>query len=61
MAVPVLGSTTALAVQKADFTILKRRGVWAFRTLSGVIPWLHSASGMLQTTAYLLLGHMAPN
>jgi hypothetical protein len=27
----------------------------------GVIPWLHSASGMLQTTAYLLLDHMAPN
>jgi len=27
----------------------------------GVIPWLHSTSRMLQTTAYLLLDHMAPN
>jgi len=26
-----------------------------------MIPRLHYASGMLQTTAYLLLGHMAPN
>jgi len=44
--------------------------VWQFRKIirvgafwvdAGVIPWLHSASGMLQTTAYLLSGHMAPN
>ena len=27
----------------------------------GLIPWLHSTSGMLQNTAYLLLGHMAAN
>jgi len=27
----------------------------------GLIPWLHSTSGTLQTTAYLLLDHMAPN
>jgi hypothetical protein len=27
----------------------------------GVIPRLHSASEMLQITAYLLLGHMGPN
>jgi len=40
---------------------LKRRYVWAFWALLGLIPWLHSASGILQTTAYLLLGHMAPN
>ena len=26
-----------------------------------MIPWLHSASGMLQSTAYLLLYNMAPN
>ena len=39
----------------------KRRGVWALWMDVGVIPWLHSASGMLQTTAYLLLDHMAPN
>jgi len=39
----------------------KRRGVWAYWVDGGLIPWLHSASGMLQTTAYLLLGHMAPN
>jgi len=27
----------------------------------GLIPWLHAASGMLQSTANLLLDHMAPN
>jgi len=27
----------------------------------GLIPWLHFTSGMLQTIAYLLLNHMAPN
>ena len=27
----------------------------------GVVPWLHSISGTLQCTAYLLLDHMAPN
>ena len=27
----------------------------------GLIPWLHSTFGMLQTTAYLLLDHMSPN
>jgi hypothetical protein len=42
-------------------TILKRRRVWAVRALARVIPRLHSASGMPQTTAYLHLGHMAPN
>ena len=26
-----------------------------------MIPWLHSASGMLQTAAYLLLGQMGLN
>jgi len=39
----------------------KRRGVWADWVDGGLIPWLHSTSGMLQTTAYLLLDHMAPN
>jgi len=39
----------------------KRRCVWEFWALAGLIPWLHSALGMLQTTAYLLLGHMPPN
>jgi len=39
----------------------KRRCVWAFWALAGLIPRLHLASGMLQTTAYLLLGRMAPN
>jgi len=39
----------------------KRRGVCALWVNVGVIPWLHSASGMLQTTAYLLLDHMGPN
>jgi len=39
----------------------KRRCVWEFWTLAGLIPWLHSTSGMLQTTAYQLLDHMAPN
>ena len=39
----------------------KRRGVWADWVYGGLIPWLHSALGMLQTTAYLLLDHMAPN
>jgi hypothetical protein len=34
----------------------KRRCVSAFSALAGFIPCLHS----LQTTAYLLLGHMAP-
>jgi len=39
----------------------KRRCVGAFWALARLIPRLHSASVMLQTTAYLLLGHMAPN
>ena len=39
----------------------KRRYVLAFWALAGLIPWLHSATGTLQTTAYLLLDHMAPN
>jgi len=39
----------------------KRRRVWAFWELAGLIPWLHSTSGMLQTIAYLLFHHMAPN
>jgi len=39
----------------------KRRCVWGFWTLAGVIPWLHSTSRMLPTTAYLLLDHEAPN
>ena len=39
----------------------KRRGVWADCVDVGLIARLHSISGMLQTTAYLLLGHMAPN
>jgi len=38
----------------------KTRGVWADWVDVGLIPWLHSTSGMLQTTAYLLLDHMAP-
>jgi hypothetical protein len=39
----------------------KKRGcVWAFWALAGLIPQLHSASGILQTTAYLLLDHIAP-
>jgi len=39
----------------------KSRGVKADWVDVGLIPWLHSASGMLQTTAYVLLDHMAPN
>jgi hypothetical protein len=39
----------------------KRRCVWAFWALAGLIPWLHSTSGMPQTTAYQLVHHMAPN
>jgi len=39
----------------------KRLGVWADWMDGGLILWLHFTSGMLQTTAYLLLGHMAPN
>ena len=39
----------------------KRRRVWAVGALAGLIPWLYSTSGMLQPTANLLLGHMAPN
>jgi len=39
----------------------KNRRVWAVVALAGVIPRLHSALGMLQTTAYLHLDHMAPN
>jgi len=39
----------------------KRWCVWAFWALPELIPWLHSASGTLQTTAYLLLNHMALN
>ena len=38
-----------------------RRCVWAFWVLAIVTPWLHSASGMLHTTIYLLLGPMRPN
>jgi hypothetical protein len=39
----------------------KRRHNWAhWVDVGGLIP-MHSASGMLQTTAYLLLDHMAPN
>jgi len=34
---------------------------WAVRALAGVIPRLHSTSGTLRTTAYQVLGHMAPN
>jgi len=37
------------------------RGVCADWVDGGLIPRLHSTSGMLQTTAYLLLDHMAPN
>jgi len=39
----------------------KTRCVGAFWALARLIPRLHSASVMLQTTAYLLLGNMAPN
>jgi len=39
----------------------KRRCVWADWENEGLILWLHSTYGMLQTTAYLLLDHMAPN
>ena len=39
----------------------KKRRVWAVRALAGVIPRLHPTSGTLQTTAYLLFDHMAPN
>jgi len=39
----------------------KRWGVWADWVDGGLIPWLHSPYGMLQTTAYLLLDHMEPN
>jgi hypothetical protein len=39
----------------------KRRCAWEFWALAGLIPPLHSASEMLKTTAYLLLGCMAPN
>jgi hypothetical protein len=39
----------------------KRRGVWADWVDGGLIPWLHSTSGTLQSTAYLLSDHMAPN
>ena len=39
----------------------KRWGVWADWVDQGLIPWFHSTLRMLQTTAYLLLGHMAPN
>jgi hypothetical protein len=50
---------------KSDFldglTILKKKRVWAVRALAGVTPRFHSTSGMLKTTAYLLLGYMAPN
>jgi len=42
-------------------TILKEEMCLGILTLAGLIPWLHSTSGMLQTTAYLLLGHMAQN
>jgi len=37
------------------------RGVWADWVDGGLIPWFHSTLGMLQTTTYLLLDHMAPN
>jgi len=39
----------------------KTRGVCADWVDGGLIPWSHSTSGMLQTTFYLLLDHMAPN
>ena len=39
----------------------KRWGVWADWVDGGLIPWLHSASGMLQNAADILLGCMAPN
>jgi len=39
----------------------KRRGVWALWLDGGLILRLHSPSGMLQSTAYLRLGYMAPN
>jgi len=39
----------------------KRRRVWALWALVVVIPRLHSTTGTLPTTAYLLLDHMAPN
>jgi hypothetical protein len=39
----------------------KRRRVWALRVDEGLLPSLHSISGVLQTTAYLLMDHMAPN
>jgi len=39
----------------------KRWGVWVDWVDWGLITWLHSTSGMLQTTAYLLFDHMAPN
>jgi len=37
----------------------KRRCVWALWALARVILRLHSTSGTLPTTAYLVLGHMA--
>jgi len=45
----------------AGLTILKKGRVWAVGALAGVIPRLNSTSGALQTTAYLLIGHMAPH
>ena len=39
----------------------KKRYVWALKVYVGIFPRLHSASGVLPTTVYLLLGHMAPN
>jgi len=39
----------------------KRRGFWADWVDGGLIPWLQTTYGMLQTTIYLLLDHMAPN
>jgi len=52
-------------IEKWSFLLVwqfwKRRWVWAMWVGLGLILWLQSASGMLETTAFLLLGHMAPN
>jgi hypothetical protein len=44
----------------AGLTILKKETCLGIVALPVVIQWLHSTSGVLQITAYLLLDHMAP-
>jgi len=55
----------SMKIEKSDFpaglTIRKKEMCHGIVSALGLIQWFHSASIRLQTTAYLILGNVAPN